>query len=151
MLKTFMYRSASRANCSPVLGVLAFLVAMGITIYIYRDAIVHAIIIAGEATGIVCGSAILISITFNTVMWYRRRAKAAQDAQAVPASSPSRFMDGLHYHGVSPASAGPGKSPLVPTTIDAEEAITAEADWLAAEGVELAFSPDGKTLKAKEG
>jgi cation transporter-like permease len=43
----------------------------------------------------------------------------------------------------------PAMVPVAATDGDVA-AITKEADWLATEGVELAFSPDGRTLKVKE-
>lgn len=124
-MKKWMYKQASQANCSPALGVLGLLVAAVITIYIYHNVIINTLIDAGIAVGIVCGAIITVAFTVRTIRWQRRRNQAAVDR----------------------AIAEPIPAPAV-STHSSEEEITAEADWLAS-GVELAFSPDGKTLKAK--
>lgn len=137
-----MERMAGQANCSPALMVLGFLAIVAVVTYIYRNVIMETLIAAGEAIALVSGIAIVGALTVNFLKWNRRRNKAAAKRREYESGGP-----------IDSVTSGHGKSGgldiLKPTTVTDEEAITQEADWLAAEGVELAFSPDGKTLKVK--
>jgi hypothetical protein len=117
-------KQASTAQCSPALGVLAMIIAFAVTVYIYRQVILTTII---DAVAAAVGIAIFtgaVAVTISTIRWYRKKEKKVQAEIISSTMEP------------------------VPTTDNAEQAISDEADWLAS-GVELAFSPDGKTLKAK--
>lgn len=116
-------RQASQANCNPVLGILAVLVVVGISCYIYRETIIKTVEVALLACGAVAAVVAVTALTVSTVRWYRKRAREA--AAAIPASEPQD----------------------VPATDANVKTISDEADWLAS-GVELAFGPDG-SLKAK--
>jgi hypothetical protein len=101
---------------------------MAAVIYTYRQIIMTTIIDAVLAAVSVAAFVAVTATVISTIRWYRRKA-AADRADAATEPMPI------------------GK--LATVTDDEAAAISREADWLAAEGVELAFSPDGKTLKVK--
>lgn len=124
-------KQASSAQCSPALGILALIVAFAVTVYIYRQVILTTILDAVLAAAGVAVFVGTIMVTVSSIRWYRKRQRA------VKAEIVSSTMEPL-------------PDTWTKTTDDADTAaISAEADWLASTGVELAFSPDGKTLKVK--
>ena len=127
--RDWVLKRASTAQCSPALMVLGLIVVACIVAYVYRELIIHTLIMAGVAIGIVCGSAVIVVLTVNFLRWQHRRNKVAID-QAL--ATPLEPQD------------------TIPGTVTEEDAaaISREADWLAS-GVELAFGPDG-SLKAKK-
>jgi hypothetical protein len=124
-------KRAGTAQCSPALGVLGLLVAVAITCYIYRQVILSTVRAFVAAVVIVAAVAAVIAITVSTVRFLRAQRIAA--IERMPAPVPDTWTK---Y-----------EEPATVTDEDVK-AISEEADWLAT-GVELAFSPDGKTLKAK--
>jgi hypothetical protein len=118
-------RHGSTMQCNPVMLIPIAIVALAITCYIYREVILTTLLIGVLALASVAFASGCIAITVNTVRWYRAKAKAER-ATMVPAA-PAAELE----------------------TTDADAAaIAREADWLAS-GVELAWSPDGKSLRAK--
>jgi len=115
------------AQCSPA-GVGVFLLAgIIVTVWIYHKVIVETLVIA---TCTIFALAFLFGMTKLAMLYVRwHRAKPREIPATVVAV------------GAAPAS--------VPAKVKDADAITAEADWLSEDAVELAFSPDGKTLKAK--
>jgi hypothetical protein len=101
-----------------------------IVAYIYREVIIHTLIMAGIAVGIVCGLIAIVVLTVNFLRWSKREQHKRVNAAI---------------------EAGRAAAAVEAEPIDDEKAkeIAREADWLAS-GVELAFDPDGK-LKAKKG
>ena len=132
-------KRASTAQCSPALAILGCLVCFGIVVYIYRKVILTTLIDALMAAAAATVFVAVVAIVVSTLRWYRKSQKVAK---ATILSSTTEPM---------PALAADGDTWTKTTDNAAQAAITAEADWLAAEGVELAFSPDGKTLKVKKG
>jgi len=119
-------KQGSTAQCSPALGVLAFLVVFGCVVYVYREVIMTTIITAVLAAVGVALCVGAVAFTVSTLRWYRKRSRAM-------AADPS------------------GATALATATSDADvEAIGAEADWLADAGSELVFDKDGN-LHAKTG
>jgi hypothetical protein len=117
-------KHGSTLQCSPALGVLAFIAVSGVVIYIYRKVILTTLITAVAAAVSVALLTGAVVLTISTVRWYRRRAKAM-------AADPS------------------GAVALATVTDDADTAaISREADWLAGAGSELVFDKDGN-LHAK--
>jgi hypothetical protein len=114
-------------QCNPVMLIPIAIIAIAITGYIYREVIFTTLLLAVLAVASLAFATGCIALTVNTFRWYRNRAAQARTAEA-------------KAHGTLAAE------PVA--TDDAEADITAEADWLAS-GVELAWSPDGKTLRAK--
>lgn len=115
-------KQASRVQCSPALGIAGTIIAIGFVAYIYRQVIINTVVTALIAMGCIVGGIALIAFIASTVRWQVRRHRE------VPA----------------PIDIDPEPAPAESD----KEAITREADWLAG-GVELAFSPDGKTLKVR--
>lgn len=125
-------KQGSTAQCSPALAAAGLVVCAGIVIYVYRQVIMTTIITAVIAAVSVCVFTGAIALTISTLRWYRRQAARQREAMAAP---------------VTMVPAWPGEHR---TADDADaKAISDEADWLAS-GVELAFSPDGDKLVAKE-
>jgi hypothetical protein len=122
-------RQANSAQCSPALAALACVIALGIAVYVYRQVILTTIITAALAAVAVAVFVGTVIVVISTLRWYRKSRKA-EPTLAMPAPDT--------WTRTEPA-----------TDVTAEADISAEADWLAAEGIELAFSPDGKTLKVK--
>lgn len=124
-------RQASSAQCSPALAVLGCVVAFAVVVYIYRQVIMTTIIDAVLAAVGVAMFVGAIAVTISTIRWYRKRSRAVtveivDSKMAAPDTWSRRRTD------------------------DAEvAAISDEAEWLAS-GVELAFSPDGKKLVARD-
>jgi hypothetical protein len=129
----WVLKRAKTAQCSPALMVLGMIVVACIVAYVYREIIIHTLIMAGIAVGIVCGTAVIVAFTVNFLRWSRRQQVKRVDA-LIAASQP----DG------EPQDTVPGT-----VTEEDAKAISEEADWLAS-GVELAFGPDG-SLKTKKG
>jgi hypothetical protein len=125
-------KRANTAQCSPALAALGMIVVFGAVIYVYRQVILTTIEDAVMAAVGVCVFVGALALTLSTIRWYRR--KAAEE-RARMASVPETMV---------PAWAAADRV----TDDDEAKAISDEADWLAS-GVELAFSPDGKTLKSK--
>jgi len=123
-------RRANTTQCSPALAAGGVLIAFAIVCYVYREVIlktVEVMVVAITGAVIVAGAVALI---VSSLRYYRAHAAILRaESEPVP-DTWTRYAE--------PAT----------TTLSDEEAITAEADWLAS-GVELAFGPDGKTLKAK--
>lgn len=124
-------RQASSAQCSPALGILALIAAFAVTVYIYRQVILTTILDAVLAAAGVAVFVGTIMVTISTIRWYRKRQKVVT-AQIIDSK-----MEPTDIHWPK-------------QTDDAEvAAISDEAEWLAS-GVELAFSPDGKKLVARD-
>lgn len=119
-------RQASTAQCSPALAILGLIAAMAITVYIYRQVIMTTIITAVLAAVGIAMFTGAVAVTISTIRWYRQRDKA------VTATIVDSRLEPL------------------PATDDSVAAISDEADWLARGGVELAFSPDGKSLVSRD-
>lgn len=126
-------KRGATAQCSPALVFLACLIGAAAVIYVYREVILQTLIAAGIVIGIVCGVSILVAFTVNFLRWSKRQQVKRVDA----------------YIAANPLTAD-GEPVTAPVTDAETEAISKDADWLAGEGVELAWSPDGKTLKAKD-
>jgi hypothetical protein len=123
MINRWMRKQAAQCNCSPALALAGCLIAMGIACYVYREVILQTIAAAFAITVAAGAIGAVVAIAVSTVRWYGRQPKPAQaEAQVIQASV---------------------------VTEDDAAAISREADWLA-NGVELAFSPDGKTLVMKD-
>jgi hypothetical protein len=123
-------RQASSAQCSPALAVLGMVVAFAVVVYIYRQVILTTVITAALAAVSVAVFVGAIALTISTLRWYRKRSRAVTaeivDSKLEPPDTWTRRR-----------------------TDDAEvAAISDEAEWLAS-GVELAFTPDGKSLVAR--
>ena len=117
-------KQGSTAQCSPALGVLAFIVVAGAVCYVYRQVILTTLITAALAAVSVAVLGFAVAVTVSTTRWYRKRQKAM-------AAEPS--------------------GAVALATIAGDEdtaAITKEADWLADAGSELVFDKDG-SLHAK--
>jgi len=124
-------KRAGTAQCSPALAAAGCLVVLAAVIYVYRQVILTTIITAVIAAVSVCVLVAAVAVTLSTLRWYRRRAADERARMAAPVTMV------------------PDWNPADRVSDDADAAaISEEADWLAS-GVELAFSPDGKTLKAK--
>jgi hypothetical protein len=124
-------KQASTAQCSPALAAAGLVVAIGIVIYVYRQVILTTIITAALAAVSVAVLIGALALTISTLRWYRRKAADEHARMAAP---------------ITMVPSWPTEDRV---TDDADAAaISKEAEWLAS-GVELAFSPDGKTLKAK--
>jgi hypothetical protein len=118
-------RQGRSAECSPALAAAGVFLACCVVAYVYREVILKTIevmVVAMVGVVMVVG---FTALAVNAIRYYRRTARLAEEP------IPDTWT----------------KAPETATMED-EEAISAEADWLAS-GVELAFSPDGKTLKAK--
>lgn len=125
-------RRASTAQCSPALGVLGLIVAFAVVVYIYRQVILTTIEDAVLAAFGVSVFVAITAVTISTARWYRRQSRA-RAATATILESRMELPD-----------------TWTKTTDDAGvAAISDEAEWLAG-GVELAFSPDGKTLVSRD-
>jgi hypothetical protein len=120
-------KRGATAQCNPVFMVIGVIVAAVIACYIYRQVIIDTLLFGLLVIGTAAATGAAVALAVSTVRWYRERARVERARLAVPVTA----------------------EPETATLAD-EEAIEAEADWLAS-GVELAFSPDGKTLKAKTG
>jgi len=120
-------RQAGTTQCHPAFVVAGVLLAMAITAYIYREVIYQTLLAAVAAIAIVAAVAACTAIIVSTVRWYRRQPRTA------------------------PAVATALAEPVLEDEVTDEDvrALSREADWLADEGVELAWSPDGKSLRAK--
>jgi hypothetical protein len=130
---TWTRKQASTAQCSPALAAAGFIVVMAAVIYVYRQVILTTIITAALAAVSVAVFIGAIALTISTIRWYRKKA-AAERARMVAA----------------PVTMVPSWPTEARVTDDAEAAaISEEAEWLAG-GVELAFSPDGKTLVSRD-
>jgi hypothetical protein len=118
-MKKWMLRQSTQMNCSPALGVLAIIVVMAITCYVYRQVILTTIetaVLAAVGVAVFTG---VIAVTISTLRWYRKRQKAM-------AADPS------------------GATAMATLATDKSVAqISAEADLLAQEGTEMVFAPDG--------
>jgi hypothetical protein len=104
--------------------VAGLVVCFVIVVYIYRQVILTTVITAVIAAVSVCVLVGAVALTLSTIRWYRRQQARYQQIVAGAAE------------------------PIVAADTDAA-AISDEADWLAT-GVELAFSPDGKNLVARD-
>lgn len=125
------HKQASSAQCSPALAVLGLVAAFAVVVYVYRQVIMTTVIdavLAAVGVALFTGAVVL---TISTIRWYLRqsRARAATvtivDSKLEPVDWPT------------------------PATDADVAAISDEAAWLAG-GVELAFSPDGKSLVARD-
>jgi len=125
-MRKWMERQCGRANLPPAVVALGGVIALAITVYIYRHIIIETLITLLEAIGLLAVLLGAIAIAVNAVRWNRRRTKAAIEGE-------------LRSHGV-----------LAPGPDADQAAMSTEADWLAAPGTELAWSPDGKSLVARD-
>ena len=124
-------KRAGTAQCSPALTAAGLVLCLGIVIYVYRQVIMTTIITAVIAAVSVCVLVGALALTLSTIRWYRRKAAEERARMAAPVTMVPSW-------------------PVEDRVADDADAaaISKEAEWLAS-GVELAFSPDGKTLKAK--
>ena len=111
-------------QCSPALAVAGLILCAGIVIYVYRQVIMTTVITAVIAAVSVCVLVGAVALTLSTFRWYRRQQARYREIAA-------------------------GEVPAIVATDTDAAAISDEADWLAT-GVELAFSPDGKNLVARD-
>lgn len=124
-------RQASSAQCSPALAVLGCVITFAVVVYLYRQVIMTTVIdavLAAVGVAVFTGA---IAVTISTIRWYRKREKpvTAEIVSSTTESIPDTWTK---------------------VADDAETAaISEEAEWLAS-GVELAFSPDGKSLVARD-
>lgn len=125
-----MERQCSRANLPPAVVALLGLIAFAITVYLYRHIILETLIALAEAAGLILLIMGVVALTINAVRWNRRRSKAAiANATGIPveAQPPGELIPGAD-----------------------KDQMERDAKWLANPGTELAWSPDGKSLRAKE-
>lgn len=124
-------RQASSAQCSPALVLLGCIAAFAVVVYVYRQVILTTIedaVLAAAGVAVFTGT---ILVTISTLRWYRKRQRA------VTAEIVSSKLESI-------------PDTWTKTTDEVEvKAISDEAEWLAS-GVELAFSPDGKSLVARD-
>lgn len=120
-------RQGRSAQCSPALALAGMIIGACIIGYVYREVVLKTVEVTAIFMAGVAASSIAIAFTVNAIRYHRARRRIVRvEAEPVPDTWTAP----------------------VTTTLTDEEAISREADWLAG-GVELAFSPDGKTLKAK--
>jgi hypothetical protein len=127
-------RRAGTAQCSPALWAAGMFLACCVVAYVYREVILKTVEVMAVA---IAGTVMLAGFTalvVSSVRYYRRQVRFLAEADAIEAEP------------VPDTWTSPVVIPDI-TSMKDEEAITTEADWLAS-GVELAFSPDGQTLKA---
>jgi hypothetical protein len=126
---TWTRKQGSTAQCSPALAAAGIIVAMGIVIYVYRQVILTTIITAALAAVSVAVFIGALALTISTIRWYRRKTADERARMAAPVTMVPKW----------------------PAETDDKEtaAISDEAEWLAS-GVELAFTPDGKSLVARD-
>ena len=121
-MKKWMLRSCSSAQCSPALGLFGCIVVFALTVYVYRQVILTTIIAAVEAALGITIFTVTVVLVLHVLRWHRadKRAHAVLQGTAEEVATDSTVA-----------------------------AIANEADWLAAEGTELAFDEEGN-LKVKQ-
>jgi hypothetical protein len=138
MIKRWMYRSASNAQMSPALGALLFVIGLGITVYIYHKLIIQTLEYMLIACGLLAAVAAVIALSVSGYRYNRKRTRAriAGALQAVGEDTTG------YQFGVLDGA------PPIPPQDRAQMEQT--ADLLKDEGVELSWTQDGKTLRAKK-
>jgi hypothetical protein len=123
--------SCSRAQCNPMLFVVAFVVALGVLTYVYREVILETLrIIAMVVLG--AGALALVGMAVMTGIRYHRRNTVLHPVHEGIAPS--------YEEEDEPVAQSPYESTLGNPTPDGMEK---EADWLADEHVTLAWDPNG--------
>jgi hypothetical protein len=129
MIKRWMYRSASNTQMSPAAGAFFMLIALAVTVYIYHRLIIQTLEYMLIACGLFAAVIAFVALVVSGYRYNRRRTRAviALEADTMPA------LDGAP-----------------PATPSDQALIQNAADVLADEGVELSWSNDGQTLRAKK-
>jgi hypothetical protein len=122
-------RQGSTVQCSPAFGVLAMVVAVVIVGYIYRELIIHVIEFAAITAAVVV---VLTVATILIVRAWRRPLTLEPEMLAGQALLQGRAADAERIS--------------MEADYMATRAIGGEAEWLAAEQVNLALDEDGKLL-----
>jgi hypothetical protein len=138
MIKRWMYRSASNAQMSPALGALLFVIGLAITVYIYHRVIIQTLEYMLIACGLIAAVAAAIALIVSGYRYNRKRTRA-------------RIAGALKAVGEDPTGMTFGAldgAPPIPPQDRAQMEQT--ADLLSDEGVELSWTQDGKTLRAKK-
>jgi hypothetical protein len=138
MIKRWMYRSASNAQMSPAVGAFFLVVGLAITIYIYHHIIIQTLEYMLIACGLLAAVAAAIALVVSGYRYNRKRTRAriAGALQAV-GEDPTGYQFGVL-----------DGAPPIPPQDRAQMEQT--ADLLSDEGVELSWTQDGKTLRAKK-
>ncbi len=129
-------KSIQKVQCSPSLVAVGIMFIGVVWVYVYRKTILE--ILLWSAFVIACvGAAILVAVIIVIIIrWHRERATERHaDIKAKIAH-------------LGPAFGQDEATGMLDSKSDG--VISAEADWLSDTAVELAWSPDGKTLKAKK-
>lgn len=132
--KGHMYRSFTTTQCNPLLFVAAFVVALGVLTYIYRQVIIETLeIIALVALGAGC-LAIIGGLVAGGIRYHRRHAAFGPVAAGIVP----------RHEDTEPIAQSPYESTVGNPSPDE---MAKEADWLADEHVTLAWDPSGQILK----
>lgn len=138
MIKRWMYRSASSAQMSPALGAFFLVIGIGITIYIYHHIIIQTLEYMLIACGLLAAVAAVVALTVSAYRYNRKRTRARiTGALQAVGEDTTGYQFGV-LDGAPPIPAG-DRSQMEQT-----------ADLLGDEGVELSWTQDGKTLRAKK-
>jgi len=138
MIKRWMYRSASNAQMSPAVGAFFLVVGLAITVYIYHHIIIQTLEYMLIACGLIAAVAAAIALIVSGYRYNRKRTRA-------------RITGALKAVGEDPTGMTFGAldgAPPIPPQDRAQMEQT--ADLLRDEGVELSWTQDGKTLRAKK-
>jgi hypothetical protein len=128
--------SCSRTQCNPMLFVVAFVVALGVLTYVYREVIIETLKIMAIVA--VCGVALLLLgvLVVTGIRYHRRHADFGLATAAItPSHMPEVNGDADKLVSQSPLEATMGNPN--------PEGMADEADWLADEHVTLAWDPNG--------
>lgn len=134
--KGHMYRSFTTTQCNPLLFVAAFVVALGVLTYIYRQVILETL----EVIAIVaCGALVLAGVggvVMGGIRYHRRHAAFGPVAAGIV---PQHREEDAEPIAQSPYESTAGNP--------SPDEMAKEADWLADEHVTLAWDPSGQILK----
>jgi hypothetical protein len=136
MIKRWMYRSASNAQMSPALGAFFMLIALAVTVYIYHRLIIQTLEWMLIACGLLAAVIAVIALAVSGYRYNRRRTRAAIAGRL---EATGEDTTGMTFGALDGA-------PPIPDQAQMRNA----ADLLADEGVELTWSNDGQTLRAKK-
>jgi hypothetical protein len=141
MIKRWMYRSVSNAQLSPALGALLMVIALGVTVYIYHRLIIQTLIYMLIACGLIAAVVACVALGVSSFRYGRKRRQRTRAAIVGALEAEGEDTTGMTFGALD------GAPPIPPR--DRTQMETA-ADVLADEGVELSWSQDGKTLRAKK-